>query len=83
MMNKKEYLVEISASNKKFFILIVDRESHEAQLIDLYFRQGERLMKELNYDYKQLVWQVSYKFGQFFIRNLNDMLHKTTIEVIE
>ena len=55
MMNKKEYLVEISASNKKFFILIVDRESHEAQLIDLYFRQGERLMKELNYDYKQLV----------------------------
>lgn len=66
-MKNEDYLVEISATIKKFFVLIVNRETQEGSLIDLYYRQGERLMKELDFDYKQLVKQIGMKFGSFYI----------------
>jgi len=37
-IEEEEYLVEISATQKKFYILVVNKSNFDAQMIDLYYR---------------------------------------------
>ena len=53
--SRHDWLVEVSVSYHKFYILAIDMHTQGAKLIDLYYRQGQRLMKHFKGNYKKML----------------------------
>ena len=79
MMKRKEWICEISGTNKKFYILAHNKEANETKLIDLYLSQGRKLMKEYRNDYSMVVKRLRIKFDQLVLIDMHQTLAKTTI----
>ena len=67
---KHDHLVEVSVTNNKFYILALDVHTHAAKLIDLYYRQGQRLMKHFKGNYKKMVKQLRLKYKKLIFKDL-------------
>ena len=67
-MKRREWIIEISGTNKKFYILAYNREKKQAKLIDLYLGQGRILMKEYQNDYALLAKRLRIKFDKLLLQ---------------
>ena len=63
-------MVEVSVSYHKFYILAIDIHTSAAKLIDLYYRQGQRLMKHFKGNYKKMLKQLRLKYKTMIFKDL-------------
>ena len=67
-------MVEFSATDKKFYMLVHNRDSKESLLIELFLRQGTKLMRAFGQNFNAMMRQLKLKFGRLIFQNLDQHL---------
>lgn len=74
---KKEYLIEISKTKVKYFILSIRmNKNQKTQVLEFHYKQGKKLIKSAG-GVEALADLVRFKYGTLAIQDLNKLLYQT------
>lgn len=74
---KKEYLIELSRTKTKYFIVSIRlNKNQKTQVLQYHFKQGKKLIKAAG-GIEALADKIQFKYGSLSIQDLNKMLYET------
>lgn len=68
-IDKRECIVEISKTKKKFFIVAVDLLKCEYHAIDVFMNQANKMLKAVDYDPQSLVSFLEFRHDKLRLRD--------------
>ena len=79
-MAKREWTIEISGTDKKFYILAYHRDTKDTHLIELFLRQGTKLLKTFDNNYHHVMKRLKIVYGKMIFKDLNQSISNSTLE---
>jgi hypothetical protein len=75
---KKEYLIEISKTKVKYYIVSIRmNRDQKTQVLEYHYKQGKKLIKAAG-GVEALADRIKFKYGSLSIQDLNKLLYKTS-----
>uniref|UniRef100_A0A7S3NI68 Uncharacterized protein n=1 Tax=Euplotes harpa TaxID=151035 RepID=A0A7S3NI68_9SPIT len=74
--DKKEYLIEISKTKTKYFIIAIElNKKQRTQAIEMHAKKCKKLIKVCG-GVDQFANNISFKFGKIIVRNMTELLNQ-------
>ena len=74
---KKEYLIEISKTKVKYYIVSIRmNKTQKTQVQEYHYNQGKKLIKAAG-GIEKLADQIRFKYGSLNLQDLNKLLYKS------
>jgi hypothetical protein len=75
---KKEYLIEISKTKVKYFIISIRmNKNQKTQVLEFHYKQGKKLIKSAG-GVEALADLIKFKYGTLAIQDLNKLLYQSS-----
>ena len=75
---KKEYLIEISKTKVKYYIVSIRmNKTQKSQVLEYHYKQGKKLIKSAG-GVEKLADSIKFKYGKLALQDLNKLLYKST-----
>lgn len=77
---KKEFLIEISKTKIKYFIISIRlNKNQKQQVLEYHYKQGKKLIKSAG-GIEALADKIKFKYGSLSVQELNKLLYQTKEE---
>lgn len=71
---KKEYIIEVSKTKKKFYFISLRMSNEKYEKIEVFYKQGRKMIQYCG-GIPQLAQCIEFKYGKMVIRDMQHMLH--------